>query len=146
MRAFESAVAVPDADIDALISGAARVARVIADGNAEKPEEYASCVLGRIAWSSQRAFITQPQTTSLLDAEVHRLESDTERSLAILAGIEIRQLLNSIDARDRTIVTMRSRGFKYEEIARALGMRVMSVRSRYCIAKSQLRIATINRR
>lgn len=58
---------------------------------------------------------------------------------AILAGIEIRQLLDSLDPRDQTIVIMRSRGFRYEEIAAEVGMLEVSVRYRYHLARSRLR-------
>lgn len=145
-RAFENAVAVPHADIDALVSEAARVARVIADGDADKPEEYASSVLRRIAWSSQRAFMSQPQTVSLLESEVQKLESEPGGSSALLAAIEIRRLLDSLDECDQKIVVMRSRGFRYEEIAQTLGMLVMSVRCRYCLAKSRLQTAALDGR
>lgn len=49
VRAFERAMTIPDANIDRLVLGAARVARVLADGGAAKPEEYAATVLRRIA-------------------------------------------------------------------------------------------------
>ncbi len=138
VRAFERAITVPDANINDLVLGAARVARVIADGGAEKPEEYASTVLRRIAWRSHRDFVAQPQTSSLLEKEVESLEAEFSGSSAILAGIEIRQLLESLDDRDKKIVIMRSRGFRYEEIALEVGMLAVSVRCRYHLAKTRL--------
>lgn len=138
VRAFERAIAIPDANVDDLVSGAARVARVIADGGAKRPEEYASNVLRRIAFQSQRNFLGHAQTASLSDHEVHSLEGNLNSSSSILAGIEIRQLLASLGERDRKIVMMRSRGFRYEEIAADLGMPSMSVRCRHCLVKRRL--------
>lgn len=138
VRAFERAIAIPDADINDLVLGATRVARVIADGGAEKPEEYASTVLRRIAWRSQREFIAPSQTSSLVQEEVETLEEQFSGSSAILAGIEIRRLLESLDERDRKIVIMRSRGFRYEEIASEIDMLTVSVRCRYHLAKGRL--------
>lgn len=139
VRAFEQAVTIPDANIDHLILGAARVARVLADGGAVKPEEYASTVLRRIAWQSQRDFREQPHTASLSEPEIESLEAEWGCSSAILANIEIRQLLGNLDDRDQKIVTMRSRGFRYEEIATEVGMLEVSVRCRYHLAKNRLR-------
>lgn len=65
VRAFERAVTIPDANIDHLVLGAARVARVIEDGGATKPDEYASTVLRRIAWQSQRDFLVQSHADSV---------------------------------------------------------------------------------
>lgn len=139
VRAFERAVTIPDANIDHLISGAARVARVLADGGAAKPEEYASTVLRRIAWQSQREFCEQPLTVPLSELETDSLEAERGCSSAILAGLEIRQLLESLDDRDQKIVIMRSRGFRYEEIAAETGMLEVSVRCRYHLAKNRMR-------
>ena len=139
VRAFERAVTIPDANIDHLILGAARVARVLADGGAAKPEEYASTVLRRIAWQSQREFRERSQTDSLSESEIGSLEAERGCSSAILAEIEIRHLLESLDERDQKIVMMRSRGFRYEEIATEIGMLEVSVRCRYHLAKSRLR-------
>ena len=138
MRAFERAVTIPDANIKELISGAARVARVIADGRAEKPDEYASTILRRIAWRSQRDFLAQSQTSVLLEQDVQSLQAEYGGSSAILAGIEIRQLLETLDDRDQKIIIMRSRGFQYEEIAQELGMLAVSIRCRYHLAKNRL--------
>lgn len=138
VRAFERAVTIPDANIDHLILGAVRVARVLADGGASKPEEYASTVLRRIAWQSQRDFREQPHTASLSEPEIESLEAERGCSSAILAEIEIGQLLESLDDRDQKIVTMRSRGFRYEEIATQVGMIEVSVRCRYHLAKNRL--------
>ena len=91
MRAFERAVTIPDANIKDLISGAARVARVIADGRAEKPEEHASTILRRIAWRSQRDFLARSQIPILLVQDVETLQAEYGGSSAIIAGIEIRQ-------------------------------------------------------
>lgn len=146
VSAFERAIAIPDANINDLVLGATRVARVIADGGAEKPEEYASAVLRRIAWRSQRDFITPSQTSSLLQEEVESLEEEFSGSSAILAGIEIRQLLEGLDERDRKIVIMRSRGFRYEEIASEIDMLTVSVRCRYHLAKSRLQKIAASRR
>lgn len=139
VRAFERAVTIPDANIDHLVLGAARVARVIEDGGATKPDEYASTVLRRIAWQSQRDFLVQSHADSVSEEERESLEAERDCSSAILAGIEIRHLLNSLDDRDQKIVTMRSRGFRYEEIAAELGMLEVSVRCRYHLAKNRLR-------
>jgi DNA-directed RNA polymerase specialized sigma24 family protein len=139
VRAFERAVTIPDANIDHLVLGAARVARVIADGGATKPDKYASAVLRRIAWQSQRDFLEQPHAASLSEQERDSLEAERGCSSAILAGIEIRQLLNSLDDRDQKIVIMRGRGFRYEEIATEVGMLEVSVRCRYHLAKNRLR-------
>lgn len=68
VRAFERAMVIPDANIDHLVLGAARVARVIADGGAAKPEEYASTVLRRIAWQSQRDFLEKAHPAFCLEA------------------------------------------------------------------------------
>lgn len=42
VQAFERAVAIPDANIHDLVLGAARVARVIADGDAQRPRYAAN--------------------------------------------------------------------------------------------------------
>jgi DNA-directed RNA polymerase specialized sigma24 family protein len=139
IRAFERAVTIPDANIDKLVLGAARVARVIADGEAKKPEEYAATVLRRIAWQSQRDFMDHPQTDSLSEKETESIEARRGSSATILAGIEIQQLLSNLNDRDRKIVTMRSRGFRYEDIALQVGMLEVSVRCRYHLAKNRLR-------
>ena len=139
VRAFERAITIPDANIDHLVLGAARVARVIADGGAAKPDEYAFTVLRRIAWQSQRDLLEPSQTASLTEQEAESLEDEGGCSSAILAGIEIRQLLDNLDDRDEKIVTMRSRGFRYEEIAAEVGMLEVSVRCRYHLAKNRLR-------
>ena len=129
----------PDANIEHLVLGAARVARVIADGGATKPEEYASTVLRRIACQSQRDFLEHPHSSYVSEQEVESLEAEQGCSSAILAGIEIRQLLDHLDERDQTIVTMRSRGFRYQEIGAEVGMLEVSVRCRYHLAKNRLR-------
>ena len=139
VRAFEGAMTIPDANIDHLVLGAARVARVIADGGAARPDEYAATVLRRIAWQSQRDFLEPAQTASLTEPEVRSLETERSSPSAIQAGIEIRQLLDNLDGRDEKIVTMRSRGFRYEEIAREVGMLEVSVRCRHHLAKKRLR-------
>ena len=137
LRAFEKAMTIPDANINDLILGAARVARVIADGGANKPEEYAATVLRRIAWRSQRDFLGRPQESSLLERDIDSLE-EFGCSSTILAKIEIQQLLEILDERDQKIVMMRSHGFRYEQIAPEVGMRAVSVRCRYHIAKNRL--------
>ena len=138
VRAFARAITIPDANIDHLVLGAARVARVIADGGAAQPEEYAATVLRRIAWQSQREFLEQSQAASLSEQEAESLEAELGCSSAILAGIEIRQLLDNLDDRDQKILTMRSRGFRYEEIATEVGMLEVSARCRYHLAKNRL--------
>jgi hypothetical protein len=138
LRAFEKAMTIPDANINDLILGAARVARVIADGGANKPEEYAATVLRRIAWRSQRDFVGRPKECSLLERDIDSLEEEFGCSSTILAKIEIQQLLEILDERDQKIVMMRSHGFRYEQIAPEVGMRAVSVRCRYHIAKNRL--------
>ena len=123
VRAFERAITIPDANIEELVLGAARVARVIADGGATKPEEYASTVLRRIARQSQRDFVEESQVVSLSDYETRFLPGESASSSAILAGIEIERLLDNLDARDLQIVRMRSRGFRYAEIGVEIGCR-----------------------
>jgi DNA-directed RNA polymerase specialized sigma24 family protein len=139
VRAFERAATVPDANIDQLLRGAARVARVIAGGGAAKPDEYASSVLGRIAWSSQRQFECSSGFGSRPTVEVDSLEASEGSPSAITADIEIRRLLEKLDDRDRQIVTMRSRGWSYKEIAHSLSMLEVTVRCRYHLAKGRLR-------
>lgn len=139
LRAFERAATVPDANIDHLVRGAARVARVIADGRAAKPDEYASSVLGRIAWLSQRQFEYSSQAVALSNAEADSIEASRGAPFALLADIEIKQLLQRLDDRDRKIVTMRSRGWTYKEIAESLAMLEVTVRCRYHLAKGRLR-------
>jgi hypothetical protein len=134
VRAFERAMSIPDANIDHLVLGAARVARVIADGGATKPDEYASTVLRRIAWQSQRDFLERSHVADLSERDAELLESERSCPSAILAGIEIRQLLDNLDDRDQKIVSMRNRGFRYEEIAAEIGMLEVSVRCRYHLA------------
>ena len=146
VRAFERAATVPDANIDHLVQGAARVARVIADGGAAKPDEYASSVLGRIAWLSQRQFAYSSETASRSRVEVDSLQASEGSPSAIVADIEIRQLLETLDDRDRQIVTMRSRGWTYKEIAHALGMLEVTVRCRYHLAKGRLRSVASRKR
>jgi DNA-directed RNA polymerase specialized sigma24 family protein len=138
VRAFERAITIPDANIDELVLGAARVARIIADGGAAKPEEYASTVLRRIARRSQRDFVEESQVVSLSEYETQSIPGDYASSSAILAGIEIRRLLDNLDGRDLRIVLMRSRGFRYAEIAVELGMPAVSVRVRYHLAQKRL--------
>ena len=87
VRAFEIAATVPDANLDHLVRGAARVARVISDGRADKPDEYATTVLGRIAWRSQRQFVSDWQ----LAAELGMLEV-TARCRYHLARARLRKL------------------------------------------------------
>lgn len=139
VRAFERAMMIPDANIDDLVLGAARVARVIADGGAAKPDEYASTVLRRIAWQSQRDFVGQAHAASLSEKEAESVEDERSCPSAILAGIEIQQLLDTLDSRDQKIVIMRSRGFRYEEISVEVSMLEVSVRCRYHLAKNRLR-------
>ena len=139
VRAFERAMMIPDANVDHLVLGAARVARVIADGGATKPEEYASTVLRRIAWQSQRDFVEQRYTDSLTDIEAELLQADSNCASAIFAGIEIAQLLDSLDSRDQKIVSMRGRGFRFQEIALEVGMLEVSVRCRYHLATKRMR-------
>ncbi len=138
VRAFERAMTFPDANIDELLAGAARVARVLADGRAEKPDEYASTVLQRIARQSQRDFFEHSQTSCLLEDELETLEAEFSSPSAILAGIEIQQLLEGVIESDQTILTMRSRGFRFREIALQVGMLEVSVRCRYHLAKRYL--------
>ena len=148
VQAFERAVAIPDANIHDLVLGAARVARVIADGGAQQPEEYASIVLRRIAWQSQRNFLEQPATCPLVeeDEDIESLEEEFNGPSAIQARIGVRQLLGSLDERDQKIVLMRSRGFRYEEIAQEVGMLLVSVRCRYHLAKKRLQKLAADRR
>jgi len=94
---------------------------VVADGGAAKPDEYASSVLGRIAWLSQRHFAYSSEAASRSRVEVDSLQASEASPSAIVADIEIRQLLETLDDRDRQIVTMRSRGWTYKEITRARG-------------------------
>jgi len=121
LRAFERAITIPDANIDHLVLGAARVARVIADGGATEPDEYASTVLRRIARKSQRAFVEQSGTAYLSQEEAQFLEEQRCGSSAILAGIAIQQLLDSLNDHHQKIVNMRSRGFRYAEISAGSG-------------------------
>ena len=109
LRAFERAATVPDANIDHLVRGAARVARVISDGRADKPDEYATTVLGRIAWRSQQQFVSDWQLASSSSDQTACLEANEGCSSAILADIEVRQLLDTLDDRDRSIFVMESR-------------------------------------
>jgi DNA-directed RNA polymerase specialized sigma24 family protein len=147
LRAFEKAMVIPDANINHLILGAARVARVIADGGARKPEEYATTVLRRIALRSQRDFVGRSQpSSSLFKRDVDSLEDALSCSPTVLAKIEIEQLLEILDERDQKIVMMRSHGFRYEQIAPEVGMLAVSVRCRYHIAKNRLRIRAASKR
>src|ERR1700761_8012903 len=139
VRAFERAATIPDANIDHLVRGAARVARVIADGRAAKPDEYASSVLGRIAWLSQRQFEYSSEGASGSTVELDSLQASEGSPSAIVADIEIRQLLETLDDRDRQIVRMRSRGWSYKEIGHSLSMLEVTVRCRYHLAKGRLR-------
>lgn len=145
VRAFERAATIPDANIDHLLRGAARVARVIADGGAAKPDEYASSVLGRIAWLSQRQFEHSSDVARSALA-LDSLQASEGSSSAIVADIEIRQLLETLDERDRQIVTMRSRGWSYKEIAQELAMLEVTVRCRYHLAKGRLRSVASRKR
>jgi DNA-directed RNA polymerase specialized sigma24 family protein len=148
VQAFERAVAVPDANIHDLLLGAARVARVIADGGAQRPEEYASIVLRRIAWQSRRNFLDQPQTCPLVEEheDIKSPEEEFNGPSAILAKIGIRQLIESLNERDQKIVLMRSRGFRYEEIAQEAGMLLVSVLCRYHLAKKRLQKLAADKR
>jgi DNA-directed RNA polymerase specialized sigma24 family protein len=138
IRAFERAVRIPDANIDHLVSGASRVARVIAAGGATKPEEYASTVLSRIARQSQRDFVDDAQLVSLEECEAGLHATIGPDSSRVLAGIEIERLLKSLDDRERKIVIMRSRDFRFGEIAAEMGMYEASVRCLYHLAKKRL--------
>ncbi len=138
VRAFERAIRIPDANIDELVQGAARVARIIADGGAAKPDEYASTVLRRIARRSQRDFVEESHVVPLSECETSSLPGEYASSSAILAGIEIERLLDNLDARDLKIVLMRGRGFLYAEIAVEMGMLEASVRVRYHLAQKRL--------
>jgi hypothetical protein len=148
VQAFERAVAIPDANIHDLVLGAARVARVIADGGAQRPEEYASSVLRRIAWQSQRNFLEQPGTCPLVedDEDIEAIEEEFNGPSAIQARIGIRQLLEGLNEQDQKIVLMRSRGFRYEEIAQEVGMLLVSVRCRYHLAKKRLQKLAADKR
>jgi DNA-directed RNA polymerase specialized sigma24 family protein len=137
VRAFERALGIPDANIDHLVSGARRVARVIASGGATKPEEYASTVLHRIARQSQRAFVEDPQLVPLEECGTG-LHATVGADSAVLAGIEIQRLLEKLDDREQKIVMMRSRGFRFGEIAAEMGMYEASVRCLYHLAKKRL--------
>jgi len=138
VRAFERAVRIPDANIDRLVSGASRVARVIAAGGAKKPDEYAATVLSRIARRSQRDFVNDAQLVPLSECEARLHVTIGSDSSAVLAGIEIQRLLESLDDREQKIVMMRSRGFRFGEIAAEMGMYEASVRCLYHLAKKRL--------
>lgn len=140
VRAFERAITVvPHADIDVLLRGATRVARVISDGDALQPLEYASAVLDRMAWQSQRELLNPPHTSQLRKKHIVELDSTFIQISAVQAELEIEQMLESVDERDRKIIVMRSRGFRYEDIARELGMLTVSVRCRFHLARKRLR-------
>ena len=140
VQAFERAIKIPDADIDDLVLGAAaRVARVIADGDADRPGDYATTVLQRIAWQSQRELLTPPQTSQLRKKHIREMDSMFSETSSVLAEMEIEEILKSVDERDRKIIVMRSRGFGYEDIAREFGMLAVSVRCRFHLARKRLR-------
>lgn len=138
VRAFERAIGIPDANIDHLVSGASRVARVIAAGGATKPEEYATTVLHRIAHQSRREFLDDHHLVPLSDCEAGLQGTVGSDSSAVLARIEIQRLLESLEEREQKIVMMRSRGFRFGEIAAEMGMYEASVRCLYHLAKKRL--------
>ena len=74
------------------------------------------------------------------------MESSEGSSSAIIADIQVRELLDSLDDRDRSILVMRSRGFRFKEIAYTLGMLEVSVRCRYHLANHRLRTLATRKR
>jgi DNA-directed RNA polymerase specialized sigma24 family protein len=80
------------------------------------------------------------------DEDFKSLEEAFNGPSAILAKIGIRQLLESLNERDQKIVLMRSRGFRYEEIAQEVGMLLVSVRCRYHLAKKRLQKLAADKR
>ena len=144
VRAFERALKVPDADIDDLVLGAARVARVISDGDADQPVGYSSSVLDRIAWQSQQDLLHPPNTSQLRNKHIRALAAAFSERSSVLAELEIDEILQRVNERDQQIIIMRSRGFRYEDIARELGMLVVTVRCRFHLARKRLRQVAVD--
>lgn len=145
-RAFERALSFPDANIDRLITAAAQVARVLTEGGAMRPEGYAFAALGRAAWHSQREFDLGWRLNVSSASDTLVLSSAEGNASELDADILISQLLSQLDERDRMILTMRSRGFLYSEIAEELGITPVTVRVRYCMARNQLLRASSRKR
>jgi DNA-directed RNA polymerase specialized sigma24 family protein len=80
------------------------------------------------------------------DEDIEAIEEEFNGPSAIQARIGIRQLLEGLNEQDQKIVLMRSRGFRYEEIAQEVGMLLVSVRCRYHLAKKRLQKLAADKR